>query len=53
MTKLELMTVLHSLKKLHECGKPDAALELINEIIAEAKADKRSSSKEISSSDSN
>ncbi|MCL2204166.1 MAG: hypothetical protein FWB88_09550 [Defluviitaleaceae bacterium] len=36
MTKLELMTVMRSLKKLHERGMPDAALEVINEIIAEA-----------------
>jgi len=36
ITKLELMTVMRSLKKLHERGMPDAALEVINEIIAEA-----------------
>jgi len=38
MTKLELMTVLVSLKKLHEVGKPEEALAVINEILAEAKA---------------
>ena len=41
MTKLELITVLRSLKKLHEVGKPDAALEVINEILAEADRDKK------------
>ena len=40
MTKLELMTVLHSLKKLHEMGQPEAALEVINTIIDEANSDK-------------
>ena len=41
MTKLELMTVLRSLKKLHEIGNPEAALEVINEIIKEAENDKK------------
>jgi len=40
MTKLGLMTVLRSLKKLHEVGKPEAALEVINEIIKEAESEK-------------
>ena len=38
MTKLELMTVLFSLKKLHEMGKPEEALAVINEILEEAKS---------------
>jgi hypothetical protein len=38
MTKLELMTVLYSLEKLHEIGQPDAALEVIKKIIKEAEA---------------
>ena len=37
MTRLELLTVLLSIKKLLECDKTDKALELINEVIAEAK----------------
>jgi len=41
VTKLELMTVLRSLKKLHEIGNPEAALEVINEIIKEAENDKK------------
>ena len=45
MTKLEPLTVLRSLKKLHEVGKPDAALEVINEILAGADADKEGKSK--------
>jgi len=45
MTKLELMTVLRSLKKLHDVGKPDAALEVINEILEEAEADKKKKEK--------
>jgi hypothetical protein len=40
MTKLELMTVLYSLKKLHELGNHAAALEVINQIIDEAKDEK-------------
>ena len=40
MTKLELMTVLISLKKLHEIGNPDAALAVIDEILEEAKTEK-------------
>ena len=40
MTKLELLTVLRSLKKLHDVGKPEAALEVINEILEEAERDK-------------
>lgn len=46
MTKLELMTVLHSLKKLHEKGMHDAALEVINEIIDEAKNGKKAKSED-------
>jgi len=41
MTKLELMTVLYSLKKLHEIGQPDAALDVINQIIEEAEFEKK------------
>ena len=41
MTKLELMTVLYSLKKLHEVGKPDEALNVINQIIEEASTEKK------------
>ena len=41
MTKLELMTVLYSLKKLHEVGKPEEALNVINEILEEAKNEKK------------
>ncbi len=37
MTRLELLTVLLSLKVLLEKGETEAALELINEVIAEAK----------------
>jgi len=40
MTTLELMTVLRSLKKLHEVGKPEAALEVIEEIITMAESEK-------------
>jgi len=36
MTKLELITVLRSLRKLHEKGLHDAALEVIDEILEEA-----------------
>jgi len=39
MTKLELLTVLRSLKKMHELGKPEAALEVIEEILADAEAE--------------
>ena len=38
ITKLGLMAVLYSLKKLHEKGQHEAALEVINEIIEEAKS---------------
>jgi len=41
MTKLELMTVLYSLEKLHEIGQPDAALSVIKKIIAEAETEKK------------
>lgn len=37
MTRLELLTVLLSLKALLEDNKVEKALELINEVIAEAK----------------
>lgn len=37
MTRLELLTVLLSIKALLEDGKTDKALELINEVIKEAK----------------
>lgn len=37
MTRLELLTVLLSLKALLEKGEVDKALEVIGEIIAEAK----------------
>lgn len=39
MARLELLTLLSSLKALLEDDKPDKALELINELIAEAKRD--------------
>jgi len=41
MTKLELMTVMYSLEKLHEVGQPEAALAVIKKIISEAEADKK------------
>ena len=41
MTKFELMTVLYALKKLHEVGKPEAALDVINQIIAETETEKK------------
>jgi len=41
MKKLELMTVLYSLKKLHEVGKPEIALEVINQILEEAESEKK------------
>lgn len=37
MTRLELMTVLLSIKALLEDGRTEKALELINEVIKEAK----------------
>ena len=37
LTRLELLTMLLSLKALLEEGKLEKALELINEVIAEAK----------------
>ena len=37
MTRLELLTLLLSLKALLEDDKKDKALELINEVISEAK----------------
>ncbi len=36
MTRLELMTILLSLKALLEDDKADKALEIINQVIAEA-----------------
>ena len=39
MTKLELLAVLRSLKKLHEKGLHEAALEVIDEIIEDATSD--------------
>lgn len=39
LTRLELLTLLLSLKALLEDNKSDKALELINEVIAEAKKD--------------
>lgn len=39
MTRLELLTLLLSLKALLEDNKADKALDLINEVIAEAKKD--------------
>lgn len=39
MTKLELMTVLMSLDKLHEAGKPELAHEVIKGILEEARSD--------------
>lgn len=38
MTRLELLTVLLSIKALLESDNKDKALELINEVIAEAKS---------------
>ena len=37
MTRLELLTVLLSIKALLESDNKDKALELVNEVIAEAK----------------
>lgn len=37
MTRLELLTLLLSLKALLESGNTDKALELVNEVITEAK----------------
>ena len=37
MTRLELLTVMLSIKALLESGNSDKALELINEVISEAK----------------
>ncbi len=37
MTRLELLTLLLSLKALLESGNTEKALELVNEVIAEAK----------------
>ena len=37
MTRLELLTLLLSLKALLESGNNEKALELINEVISEAK----------------
>lgn len=37
MTRLELLTLLLSLKALLESGNTEKALELVNEIITEAK----------------
>ena len=46
MTRLELLTVLYSLRALHKAGKPDAAYEVIEQIIAEAEADRKKSQSE-------
>jgi hypothetical protein len=37
MSKLELMTVLHSLDELHEMNQPEAAHRVIKKVIAEAR----------------
>ena len=37
MTRLELLTVLLSIKALLECGNTEKAKEVIDEVIAEAK----------------
>lgn len=37
MTRLELLTLLLSIKALLESNNTDKALELVNEVIAEAK----------------
>lgn len=37
MTRLEILTLLLSIKALLEDGKPEKALEIINEVITEAK----------------
>lgn len=47
MKKLAPMTVLRSLRKLHEAGKPEDALELINELINEAKNGSTAKSQDI------
>ncbi|MCL1845647.1 MAG: hypothetical protein FWF77_07070 [Defluviitaleaceae bacterium] len=44
MRKLELLTVLHSLKELHEAGRPDSALKVINAIIDEARGNAKKDS---------
>lgn len=43
MTRLEFLTVMLSLKALLEDNKTDRALALVEELIAEAKATKKSS----------
>ena len=45
MTKLELMTVLYSLEKLHEMGHPEEALAVIKRIIAEAEGESKKDGK--------
>ncbi|MCL2357484.1 MAG: hypothetical protein FWC70_10110 [Defluviitaleaceae bacterium] len=46
MTRLEFLTVIRSLKKLHDLGKPEAALEVMNEILEDANAEKKTGSKQ-------
>lgn len=50
MTRLELLTVFRSLKKLNDKGMPEAAFELIDEIIAEAEGEKRTKSEDTKNS---
>jgi len=52
MTKYEFLAVMRSLKKLHEAGKPEMALEVIDEVIADATTVGRKSSKNSKSSSS-
>jgi len=42
MKKLEFLNVMRSLKNLYERGTPDAALELINELIEDAETGRNS-----------
>lgn len=46
MTRLEMLTLLISLRSLLEENKNDKALKLVNELIAEAKKDKNKNSGE-------
>lgn len=41
MTKLELLTVMHSLNELHELKQHEAAHRVIKKIIAEAKSEQK------------
>ena len=41
MAKLELLTVLYSLDKLHEIAKPEEAHAVIKRLIEEAESDNR------------